>query len=125
MSETNADCAYLLRMFTQVDPGAIEPSMLHAAAVLSAPGVVDLDPDHTAEILTWALEFCRLDRLAMENYGPYFLKYDQMRADHYDACPPHVRDALRATNERPRMVQSIYPKRAGGDTVDMEAIDAE
>jgi hypothetical protein len=102
---TNADHAAVLEnipeeedCFHDYECEAID----HAAAILSAPGVVDLDPEHTAEILTWALEFCRLDRLAMENYGPYFLKYDQMRADHYDSCPPHVREALRANINPPQ-----------------------
>jgi hypothetical protein len=91
MSETNANCACLLRMFSQVDPGGIEPAMLHAAAVkqMSAPGVVDLPPEHTAEILTWAL------RIAGAATTP-----DCWSRNTFDAvrdCPPHVRKALRGT----------------------------
>ena len=104
MSEwtTNAECGDWLQGLVEIND-SFEPddegAILHAAAILSAPGVVDLDPEHTAEILTWALRIAAAEvrfKDARWTSGPD-VDERHLRAanDAYEACPPHVREALK------------------------------
>jgi hypothetical protein len=97
---TNAECAHWLNgqeaTYDCLDPDDIA-AFSHAAAVLSAPLVVDLPPDSTPEILTWALRIARSadayvsaeQWIGLSNPGWIHLTNTVL------SCPPHVAEALR------------------------------
>lgn len=104
MSETNADHAAILtgddgRTYYSTEQWArthIE-TFAHAAAVLSAPLVVDLPPDITPEILTWALRIAAAEFARRDLSVGYVDRIGTGRAcaELYADCPPHVVEALR------------------------------
>jgi hypothetical protein len=92
MSETNADHVQRARSVYVADCCPSCASVEHLASIVSAPGVVDLDPAHTAEILTWLVELGRLS--IATKYTTAWAAWSKLW-DHIDTCPPHVAEALR------------------------------
>jgi hypothetical protein len=101
MSETNANHAAVLAdaAYDYCDGDDERGALKYAAAVLSAPGVVDLNPAHTAEILT---QFRYIAHLALAAFDDPSDFNDSMLYQALIDLPPHVREALRANINPPQ-----------------------